>query len=434
MQGREDGLVRITSALVVLADECDDDWPRLLCLVYLVCKLVPVGERPQGAVPRSCGDGRHVQLVQAQHAVQYAYEVLAGEDIWHPEKIADVVAADNPPLLHVAPIGELLLRLLLHWLLAPAQEYVWLKAQRKQRLDRVLRGLGFLSAHVGDIRAMAPRHRIFGKVELELADGLDERHGFYVADRAAELDHADLRAEGGAVAWLLCHRVQPIDDRASDVGHDLNRLSQVVSATLLTDDMIVHLPRGQVVPSVQRQEHHALVVAQVQVCLPTVVENVHLSVLVRAHQARVYVDVRVQLDRGDSEPVPAQERADGGGGDALAQGAAHATRDHHVLHALVHRRVERRRRWRRRRGKPAAKELVELVQRWRRARREAALRRDLRREDTGRLRGWLAGLRRPQARAAGPRHQLPLASRCRSAICSLHVRGHGEASRAEPRS
>src|SRR5205085_8959500 len=74
-----------------------------------------------------------------------------------------------------------------------------------------------------------------------------------------------------------------------------------------------------------------LVVAEVEVGLAAVLRDVHLTVLERAHRARVDVDVRVHLLQRDLEPAALEQEAHAGGREALAEARDHAARDEDVL-------------------------------------------------------------------------------------------------------
>ena len=75
----------------------------------------------------------------------------------------------------------------------------------------------------------------------------------------------------------------------------------------------------------------ALVMAQVEVGLGAVVEDVDLAVLVGAHGAGIDVDVGIELLQADAQAAVLQQHADGGTGQPLAQGADHAAGDEDVL-------------------------------------------------------------------------------------------------------
>ena len=75
--------------------------------------------------------------------------------------------------------------------------------------------------------------------------------------------------------------------------------------------------------------------AQVEVGLGAVVGDVDLAVLIRAHRARVDVDVRVELLQRDAVAVAFEQRADRGGRQALAERRHDAAGHEDVFHGRV---------------------------------------------------------------------------------------------------
>ena len=124
-------------------------------------------------------------------------------------------------------------------------------------------------------------------------------------------------------------------DLIRDMGNDLDRPAQVVSAALFGDDRFVDLPGRGIIPSTHRRGDIAFVVSQVEIGLCPVVGDKDLSVLVRAHRPRVDVDVRVHLEQGDLQPTALHKRPDRSRGQALAQGGYYPTghKDEFGLHA-----------------------------------------------------------------------------------------------------
>ncbi len=160
------------------------------------------------------------------------------------------------------------------------------------------------------------------KLVAELTDRLEERQALDVADGAANFHQDEVEAGGVADDRLL--------DRVGDVRDHLDGGAQVIAAALLGDHLGVDAAGGGVVEVVGRHAGEALVVAQVQVGLGPVVGDVDLPVLVGAHRAGVDVQVGVQLAQPHGEAARLQQGAEGGGGNAFAEGGDHAAGDEHV--------------------------------------------------------------------------------------------------------
>ena len=76
----------------------------------------------------------------------------------------------------------------------------------------------------------------------------------------------------------------------------------------------------------------ALVVAQIQIHLSPVFENVNLAVLKWAHEPGVDVDVGIDLDGSDFIAPVHEQPADGCCGYAFPKPAHHSACDHDVSH------------------------------------------------------------------------------------------------------
>ncbi len=109
-------------------------------------------------------------------------------------------------------------------------------------------------------------------------------------------------------------------DLVGDVGDDLDGLAEVVAAAFLGDDLLVDAAGGEVVVARELGVGEALVVAEVEVGLGAVVGDEDLAVLEGRHGAGVDVEVGVKLHEVDLEPACFEEAADGGCGEALAEG------------------------------------------------------------------------------------------------------------------
>ena len=181
-----------------------------------------------------------------------------------------------------------------------------------------LGGLGLLLAvHVGDEGDMDERKVFVANAELELAHGFYERRGLDVPDRPSELDvqrtgmrqghcragdrahlyDTDVRLLTGVVDGYFRYALDPVLDGSRDVGNDLDGLAEVVAPALqrprelatgaqrdsieetdlLLDDLAVDLARGNVVVTREGNVEIAFVVAEVEVDLSAIVEDVDLA-------------------------------------------------------------------------------------------------------------------------------------------------------------
>ena len=135
--------------------------------------------------------------------------------------------------------GDLLADLVADRVVAAEHDHVGLDTDAAQLLDRVLRGLGLELAGRGEGRQQ--RHvdvQDVGPPDVlaHLADGLEERQRFDVADGPADLDDDHVRV---AVAR---DPADPFLDLVGDVRDHLDGAAEVVAAPLLGDDRLVDPP------------------------------------------------------------------------------------------------------------------------------------------------------------------------------------------------
>ena len=205
---------------------------------------------------------------------------------------------------------------------------VRLDADAAQLLDRVLGRLRLELARGGqrgeqrhvDVQDVGPPD-----VLAHLADGLEERQRFDVADGPADLDDDDVRVA------IARDAPDPLLDLVGDVRDDLDGAAEVVAAALLGDDRLVDAAGRDVAQLAQVLVDEALVVAEIEVGLRAVVGDEHLAVLVRAHRARIHVDVRIELQDGDVQAARLEHPTDAGGGDAFAKRGGHASGHKDIL-------------------------------------------------------------------------------------------------------
>ena len=129
--------------------------------------------------------------------------------------------------------------------------------------------------------------------------------------------------------------------------NDLNRLAQILAATLFGNDAAVDSPRRPVAVSRKRRMRESLVMAKVEVGLAPVVQNVDLAVLVRTHRARIDVNVGVKLLHPDRKPAVLQQHADRRARQPLAKRTHDAAGDknmlRHNLTSIIGRDADKRR-------------------------------------------------------------------------------------------
>ena len=101
--------------------------------------------------------------------------------------------------------------------------------------------------------------------ELELSQRLDEGSTLYVSNSATQLDYTSIRFLAVSVAGSMCNTLYPILNLIGDMRNDLYGLAKVVSLPLFLDDIIVHLPSGDIVVPSQGDVEKSLIVAQVQI-------------------------------------------------------------------------------------------------------------------------------------------------------------------------
>src|SRR6188474_3522224 len=104
----------------------------------------------------------------------------------------------------------------------------------------MLGGLGLdlaRAADDGDQRQVDVDAAAAALLDAHLADRLEERQRLDVADRAADLDHADVSVAGA--------QADAADDLVRDVGNDLNCGAEVIAAPLARNDTLVDPARRE---------------------------------------------------------------------------------------------------------------------------------------------------------------------------------------------
>ena len=140
-----------------------------------------------------------------------------------------------------------------------------------------------------------------------------------VADRAADLAKDEILAVEIGLDELL--------DRVGDVGDDLDRRPEIFAAPFAADHGRIDPPGRDRIAAPRGDPDIALVMAEIEIGLGTVVGDVDLAVLVGAHRAGIDVQVGVELAQPDPEPARLQQRSERRRRQTLAERGNHAAGD-----------------------------------------------------------------------------------------------------------
>src|SRR6185436_620528 len=102
----------------------------------------------------------------------------------------------------------------------------------------------------------------------------------------------------------------------------------------LIENGLINLAAGEIVDASQIRVGKAFVMAEVEIGLCAVIEDINLAVLIRAHRARIDVKVGIEFLESDFEAAILEQRPERGGGESFAQRADHAAGYKNILHFL----------------------------------------------------------------------------------------------------
>ncbi len=284
---------------------------------HLTVRLgIAVGDvRPQGQV----GLGRVFDAEDRQHFGVHALAVIVdrhGVDVFRIQRLDDGRFAD------IAEQADLAAFLARDLLLAAAQQDVGLDTDRSQFLDAVLGRLGLHLAgrldegQEGQVDKAGVAARQF---LAQLANGFEKRQAFDVADRAADLDQDEVRV-------ALVGQDEGFD-LVGDVGNDLDGSAQIVATPLLFDDVRIDAAGRDIVGLACADAGETFVVTQVEIGFGAVVGDEDFAVLVRAHRARIDIEIGVELAQADLEAAGLEQGAQRRRSQALAEGRHHTAGD-----------------------------------------------------------------------------------------------------------
>src|SRR6202011_2510810 len=153
----------------------------------------------------------------------------------------------------------------------------------------------------------------------ELADRFEKRKAFDLPDRAADLTKNEILVGEIGLDELL--------DRVADVRDDLDRRPEIFAAPFAADHRGVDPSGGDRIAAPRRDPDIALVMAEIEIGLGTVVGDEHLAVLVGAHRTGVDVQVGIELAQPDLEAARLQQGTERRRRQTLAKRGYHAAGD-----------------------------------------------------------------------------------------------------------
>jgi hypothetical protein len=174
---------------------------------------------------------------------------------------------------------------------------------------------------------MHVQHLIAPELHAHLANCLEKRQRFDVADRAADFHHAHIGIAGAHADSVL--------DFVGEVRDHLHRRAQIIAAPLLGNDTLVDTSRREIAVAPGGHAHEALVMTEIQVGLSAVGGDENLAMLERAHGAGIHVDVGIQLHHADLEPACLENGPQGSGCNAFAQRGNDAAGDEYESSHVV---------------------------------------------------------------------------------------------------
>ena len=195
-----------------------------------------------------------------------------------------------------------------NWAFGSHNQDVRLNPDLAKLLNAVLSWLrlGFTSRlQVRHQRQMNEHHILFADVERDLSNGFQEWQTFDVSDGAAQFcdNNIDIRSRQSKNRRF---------DFVSDMRHNLNGPAEIFAATFFFDHRKINLTGRVIRIAVQNSGGESFVMAEVKVGLGAVIQDVNLTVLVRAHCAWIDVQIRIQLLHADFQTASFQQHSNRG--------------------------------------------------------------------------------------------------------------------------
>ena len=273
-------------------------------------------------------------IVQVEDTEDFAVQADRAHVIGDGVHALAVVHREDAPERGVGEHRDLLANLLAYRLGTAARDDIGLHARLHQSLDAQLRGLALLlpeGLRLDDVRQGDEADRVLAFLKCQLAQGLDVEAVLVVTDGAADLNEDDIR---GTVP-VAVHRqlAQATLHLAGHVRDPLHIAPEIRALALPIDDRRENLAAGHEVAAGKILIQQTLVRAEIHVALCAVIEHEDLAVAERVERSGVDVEIALEFDGRNHQPLVLEQLGDAGGKDALAQAAHHRSENHDVLRA-----------------------------------------------------------------------------------------------------
>jgi hypothetical protein len=115
----------------------------------------------------------------------------------------------------------------------------------------------------------------------QLSHSLDKRCALNVSNSATQFDYTDIGCLLRVVNRNFRNSLDPVLDGICDMRHDLHCFSKIIAPSLSLDNMLIHLPRSNIVFASQSNVEIAFVIAEIEVDFTTVIENEYFAMPAR---------------------------------------------------------------------------------------------------------------------------------------------------------
>ena len=237
----------------------------------------------------------------AQHFIVQALGMVLRR---HIIDAARIKRGDNGLLRDIAEQGDFCPLAVRQRLLAAAHQHIGLHAKRGQLAHAVLGRLGFQLAggrNEGNKRYVDRHSLPAAQIIPELANSLDERQRFDIAYRSADFAQDEIH--------IIRFSKRKSLDGIRYVRNHLHGRAQIIAAPLARYDRLINPARRHIVGLPGGDTGKPLIMAKVQIGFGAIVGHIDFAMLIRAHRARIDIQIGIELSNPHGIAARLQQRA-----------------------------------------------------------------------------------------------------------------------------